>query len=332
MSKQFTNKNRPITRILFAAAVTAICGHMAYAQTPAATNPNSDAPLEITADETLEWHRNDLQFIARGNVQTSQGDVTITSGTQTADYRETKQSSFDIYRLIADGNVRIISGGNTASGDRATYNVDQGLAVMTGNNLMLTSPERTLTAKDQFEYYVTDGRLIAKGNAVVIQGQDRIRADEIGALLKDKTISGKREIDKLTADGHVVITTATETLKGQSGIYDADTNTARITGNVTITRGPNTLSGAEAEVNLNTNVSKMMSGSGKNSRVSGRFYPGSEDSSSNESAPTPITPAPQQQPRGEIQTQQQAPAPVQTPQSAPPSLTRPQPKGLMTRP
>ena len=40
----------------------------AFAQTktpavPAATG--KDQPMEITADQTLEWHRNDLQYIAR---------------------------------------------------------------------------------------------------------------------------------------------------------------------------------------------------------------------------------------------------------------------------
>ncbi len=307
--------------LLYAVAPVRVQAQTAPAAAPSMeslSNPNSDEPLEITADETLEWHRNDLRFIAHGNVNTTQGDVTITAATQTADYRETKESGFDIYKLTADKNVRIISRGNIAEGDLAIYEVDKGLATMTGDNLKLTSPERVLTANERFEYYVTDGRLNAVGNAIVVQGTDKIRADQMSAILKQDTASGKRSIDKLTANGNVIITTATEVLKGQRGEYDAGTNTAKIIGNVTITRGPNILSGAQAEVNLTTNVSKMIGGGtdDKPGRVSGRFYPSSEDSNKKEAAPQPViqTPAPTQQPT----------TPLQPPQT--------QPKGLMTRP
>lgn len=308
---------------LYAALILLLCCTIANAQNPVSGDNNNNAqPLEITADDTLEWHRDDLKFIARGNVNTTQDDVTIISETQTADYRETDESSFDIYRLTADQNVRILSRGNTATGQHAVYNVDQGLAVMTGDNLKITSPERTVTADDKFEYYVTEGRLTAIGNAVLVQQQDRITAAQMTAFLKDNPQTGKREIDKLTATGNVVITTPTEVLKGAEGTYDADTNTATLTGGVTITRGPNVLSGAQAEVDLTTNISKMIGGGGGSSgRVSGRFYPDSdEDSNNGNDNNTPSAPA---------QNRDPAPQPEAAPRLNPPS---PAPKGLMTRP
>lgn len=314
MLKRFT------TYAIYAAAILVLCCTVSYAQNPA-TGDNSNRPLEITADETLEWHRNDLKFIARGNVNTTQGDTTIIAETQTADYRETEQSSFDIYRLTAEENVRILSRGNTATGQRAVYDVDKGVAVMTGGDLKITSPERTVTAEDKFEYYVTEGRFTAIGNAVLVQQKDRITAAQMTAFLKDNPQTGKREIDRLTATGNVVITTPTEVLKGQSGEYNAATNTATLTGGVTITRGPNVLAGAQAEVNLNTNVSKMIGGSGTSGRVSGRFYPGSEDNNDNDAAPAPSQPV---SPPPAI-PQQQPPAPRMNAPEA-------QPKGLMTRP
>lgn len=301
-----------ITAILLLSCVSLQARAQTAGSLSALSNPNSEEPLEITADETLEWHRNDLMFIARGDVSTTQGDVTIKAATQTANYRETDESGFDIYRLTADDNVKIISRGNTATGTRAVYDVDKGVAVMTGDNLKLTSPERVLTANDSFEYYVADGRINALGNAVVVQGTDKIRANKMSAILKQNRTTGKREIDKLTADGNVIITTATEILKGQRGEYNAATNTAKIIGNVTITRGPNILSGAQAEVNLTTNVSKMVGGTGDSGRVSGRFYPGSGDD--NDKGTFVTTPAP-------------APAP-QNQNTKPPV----KPKGLMTRP
>lgn len=243
---------------------------------PNATNPQSNEPLEITADQTLEWHRNDLQFIARGNVKTVQGDVSILADTQTALYRETASSDFDIYRLTADGQVRIISNGSTAQGDMATYDVDKGVAVLTGKDLKLTTPERTLTARDSIEYFVTQGKLIAIGDAVVTEQKNRIRADRMTALFKTDPRTGQRRVDTMSATGNVIITTPDEVLKGDRGTYDAKTNIARLIGHVTITRGPNVLSGESAEVNLTTNVSKMHGGGATGGRVSGRFFPGSD--------------------------------------------------------
>jgi lipopolysaccharide export system protein LptA len=73
----------------------------------------------------------------------------------------------------------------------------------------------------------------------------------------------------------VKITTPTEVLTGDYGIYKAETNTAEVKGNVKIVRGPNTLEGDRAQVDLNTNVSSMFGGEGTG-RVKAVFFPGSE--------------------------------------------------------
>ena len=66
-------------------------------------------------------------------------------------------------------------------------------------------------------------------------------------------------------------------LTGDRGIYQASTNIAELHDNVKITRGPNVLEGEKAQVNLETNVSKISGGSGETGRVRGVFYPGSEE-------------------------------------------------------
>lgn len=247
-------------------------------------NPGRDQPLEITAEQTLEWHRNAQQFIARGDVIVKQGDVTIAADTITADYRETDQSAFEIYRLTAAGNVRIISQGNTATGQQAVYEVDRGIAVMTGNNLTLTSPDQTVTARDSFEYFVADGRLTAKGAAHVTRGKDTLDANMVSATFAENA-AGARQLKSLHADGNVKIVTPTEILTGDKGTYDAASNTAHVTGDVKITRGPNILEGERAEVNLTTNVSTMQGSPASGGRVRGVFYPGSEEKSGQKPAP-----------------------------------------------
>lgn len=237
--------------------------------------PDNAQPLEITAGQTLEWHRADHQYIARGDVVARQGDVEIRADVLTADYRETAASSFDIYRLTAEGGVVISSQGNVAKGDNAVYDVASGKAVMTGQKLTLTSPGQTVTARDSFEYFVNEGRLSATGDAHAVRGGDTLRADAIGAVFAQDA-SGQRKLRELTADGNVVITTPDEVLRGSRGLYNAGTDTAELTGGVTITRGPNVLEGEKAEVNLATNVSKMTAGAAQGGRVRGVFYPGSD--------------------------------------------------------
>ncbi len=276
------------------------CGLPPLAHAQKAANPHSDAPLEITAKQTLEWHRNDLQYVAKGDVVAKQGDVTIMADTLTADYRETKASAFEIYRLTANGNVKIISQGNTATGGRAVYDVDNGVAVMTGSNLRLTSPDQMVTARDSFEYWVTDGRLSAIGSAKVLRGQDTLDADKVTAIFTE-TKTGNREIKSLNAEGNVIITTPTETLTGKRGEYVAATNTAEIFGDVTIRRGPNILEGERAEVNLTTNISKMHGGQGEDGRVRGVFYPSSKDAAKGDqpqvTSEPPAAPKSNSQPR-----------------------------------
>lgn len=241
---------------------------------------NADKPLEITADQTLEWRRNDSQYIARGNVMAKQGDVSIAADLLTADYRDGGPSSGQqIYRLTATGNVRILSQGSTAEGDRAVYEVDKGLATMTGQSLKLSSPGQTVTARDRFEYWVNQGRLTAIGQAHVIRDQDTIDAQTMSAIFTQDPKTGSRTLSRLEASGSVLITTPAETLRGDKGDYDAATTIATLTGHVVIKRGPNTLEGDSADVNLTTNISRMHGGgeSGSGGRVRGVFYPGSQD-------------------------------------------------------
>ncbi len=244
------------------------------------TTSNND-PIEITADGTLEWKRNEKIFIADQNAVARQGDVSISATRLTANYRDTKGSGIEIYEMNAAENVIIRTQKSNAYGDNATYNVDQALAIMTGNNLRLISPDQTLSARDKFEYHITEGKLIAIGNAKIIRpkpegGKDTLKANTISAVFENNA-KGERVLKQMEARGNVVITTPTEIITGAYSIYRAASNKAQITGGVTIRRGPNILEGERAEVDLNTNTSKLFGGGNTNdSRVRGVFYPNSE--------------------------------------------------------
>lgn len=236
------------------------------------------APIEISADKTLEWSRNEKQYIANGNAIVRQGDTTIKGDVIAADYRETAKTNFDIYRMTATGHVTIDSKGSAATGDKAVYDITTGIATMTGSNLRMESPEQTVTATDRFEYDVTAGKVKAIGNARVVRATDTLQADSIAATLARSSNGSRQKLEKMEATGHVKITTPTETLTGNRASYDSIANRAVVTGNVKILRGPNELTGERAEVDLKTNISRLFGSSIEDGQTGGRvrgvFYPG----------------------------------------------------------
>lgn len=241
---------------------------------------NNDAPVEISANGTLEWNQKAKQYIARDAVEAKQGDVVITSDLLVADYYDSedpqnKSGSVEIWQITATGNVTIKNADSVAFGDKGVYDVNSGVATLTGGALKLTTPDQTLTASQKMTYDSQGGKASAVGNAKIVDGTDTLTASQIDATF-DKDANGKQRLKTATATGGVTIKTPDETIIGDKGIYNAQDNTAQVMGNVKITRGPNVLEGDKAEVNLTTNVSKMFAAPNKGQRVKGVFFPSSK--------------------------------------------------------
>lgn len=318
MKKKYINatrakKHNDISNIVALVASVAFMTFI-FSGIPAHAQSNNDEPVEITADGSLEWNRNDKLFIARDNAKAVQGESSIAASKLTAHYRDGQGGGMDIHRVEADSNVELSSKDSTAYGQRADYDLAKGVAIMTGDNLKMVSPNQTVTAKDRFEYWVTDGKINAIGNARVdkknAKGEtDTLEADIISAILKDNA-QGKRELHSLEADGNVVITTPTEKVTGKHGIYNAQTNKALLTGGVILHRGPNKLEGERAEVDLNTNTSQLFGGANMaktGGQVRGIFYPGTEKKSpeiKNNATPAPASQTPPPANKGPLLTVQ----------------------------
>lgn len=248
----------------------------AQAQNMPGMSSGGKQPVEISAGKTLEWHQKDKQYVADGAVEAKQGDVTILAEKLVADYRDDdKGGNVDIWQLTAEQNVTIKNTDSTATGDKAVYNVESGVATLTGNDLKLTTPDQVITAQERMEYDTLNGKAKAVGNAKIVQENNTLTASTLTASFK-KDANGKQTLETANATGNVTIKTPEETLTGDNGIYHATKNTAEITGNVKIVRGPNMLEGARAEINLTTNVSKMFGSPESGKRVKGIFFPGSE--------------------------------------------------------
>jgi lipopolysaccharide export system protein LptA len=236
---------------------------------------SSGLPLEITADNSLEWQRNDKTFTARGNALAKQGDTSIKAATLTAHYSDKDGGGMKISQVHAKDGVVIHSKDMEAFGAAATYDLDKGYAIMTGDDLRIVSPDQVVTAHEKFEYWTVEGKFSAIGGAKVTRGTDTLEADKVSAVMKNDS-KGKRVLDRLEAEGNVVITTPTENVTGQKGVYTASTNMAQLSGGVKITRGPNVLEGEHAEVDLTTNTSRIFGSKADGGRVKGIFYPGTQ--------------------------------------------------------
>ncbi|MEO9902555.1 LptA/OstA family protein [Nisaea sp.] len=233
-----------------------------------------DAPVTVEADDGIEWIREDQMYVARGNARAERGGVTVAADTLTALYRD-KSGATDIYRLEAIGNVVISSEAQTGYGERAVYDLDEAVAVMLGTTAppRLETGTETITARDSLEYWDKRQIAVARGNAEAKKDDRTIRADTLIARFEEDA-AGTLVAKRMDAVGNVVITTAEEVARGDEGIYNVDSETAILQGNVRITRGDNQLNGERAEVNLKTGISKLLAGSkGDRQRVRGLFNP-----------------------------------------------------------
>jgi lipopolysaccharide export system protein LptA len=249
---------------------------------PSAFAETKKEPLVITADGSLEWHRDDQFYIARKNALATQGQTKLQADTLRAAYIDgANGSSLSISRIEAQGRVQITTDGTQGQGDTGYYDIKRGFAELTGKNLSLKTKTDEITARDAITYDTKKQEMIARGQARAVRGEDVITADVLtGRFLKDAA-SGQTKLSDLSATGQVVITTPEEVLYGDAGRYNAVTNIATITGNVRIERGQNVITGAKGEVDLNTNISRIFggtpspdaSGTPSAAQVRGVFYP-----------------------------------------------------------
>jgi lipopolysaccharide export system protein LptA len=287
-------------------------------------------PIDITAQDGLEWRQNEQEVIARGDARAIRGNVTVTADTLTAWYRKkgvttgpaqvTPASGLagdpstegnEIYRLQAEGHVHIFTATDRGQGDKATYDLDQSVLVMTGHDLKLTTPNDVITARDDLEYWPQQHMAVARGDAVVVTTDaKRVSADTLVAYTTDNPppadakaapvvaapvvatpakasddpLAASGKLQRVEAFGNVSVRTVTDTVTGDRGVYVPDTGMARLGGNVQITRGQNQLNGAEANVNMKTGIATLVSqkaeGTQKAGRVHGLVVPNDESNKS----------------------------------------------------
>ena len=292
-------------------------------------------PVEVTSDGGMEWRQNEQVIIAKGNAKAVRGDVTVTADQLLAHYRKKAAApgavpaaatppaspaatatgdtgNNEIYRLEAIGNVHIFTPTDQAFADKAVYDIDQAVLVMTGHDLHIITPQQTMSARDVMEYWSQKHMAVGRGNAVVNTNDGRrLSADILVGYTADPnapanpvqkaaaTTPAKPGTDPLAnaggklqrvdAFGHVEVRTAAEIFHADKGVYVPDSGIARLAGNVHLTRGQNQLNGDEAIINLKTGVSTMERNPG--SRVQGLVVPNDAQATAPGTTPSGSPPA-----------------------------------------
>jgi lipopolysaccharide export system protein LptA len=266
-------------------------------------NLSGGGPVEITAEDAIEWRQAEQVVIARGRARAVRDGTTVTADRLVARYRNrpgaaatpapvapggvAQPAGGEIFRLEAQGNVVIATATDRATADMAVYDVDQAVLILTGRNLVLSTPQDRVTARDSVEYYPARRMAVARGNAVAESPGRRLSADTLVAYFLEAPPQAPAQpaaqrpaaqgppdtgrLDRVEAYGNVEVRTEAETVRGDRAIYSAVAGIARLSGNVRITRGQNQLNGALAEVNLRSGVSRLLPGEG--GRVVGLVVP-----------------------------------------------------------
>ena len=270
-------------------------------------------PVQIQSDSGIEWQQDAHLYIARGNAVATRGPSEVHADTLIAHYREAKGGNTggntEIYRIEAEGHVTLSRGAQTVVGDRAVDDIDQATTVVTGKGLKMTTPTDVVTARDSLEWYDQKQVAVARGHAVAIRNGKTIKGDVLTAYMVKTapaqakagaqggrlasapgkpvvtpaaaaggTTGGATEADlkisRVDAQGHVVISNALDTGRGDFGVYNAETGIATLIGHVVIERGKDVIRGQRGVMDLNNNVSRVMPGGAPavpHQRVQGLF-------------------------------------------------------------
>jgi lipopolysaccharide export system protein LptA len=244
-------------------------------------------PVNISADDGIEWRQADHVYIAHGNVKAVRGDVTVYGDEMRAYYRpvakkpdakpkppplppqpvsgkprkpggaNVDEGATEIYRLEAIGSVKFVTKTQTGYGDHGDYDVDKTMMVLTGKHLRIIGPHDTLTARDTIEWYDNRQLGVARGDAVDNHEGKTIAADVLIASF-DRAQAGDAQIKRIDAQGNVLVSSKEQIGRGDTGVYDIKSGIVTLTGHVRLTRGQNQMNGAYGVVDVNRNIGHLL--------------------------------------------------------------------------
>jgi lipopolysaccharide export system protein LptA len=248
-------------------------------QTPPAAEGENDfgfddsgKPIEISAENGIEWRKDERLYIARGNALAVQGDSSVKGDILTAYFGLDDK----IARWVAEGHVEVKNGTSTSYGDIANYDATTKVLVLTGKALKTVTEKETVTARDQLEFWREQDAVVAKGDVVIVQSETTIHADEATAYFR-READGKKKMYQMEATGKVRIDKRKQTAFSDKLVYQPNTEIAVLTGNVVMYDGENRYEGGKAELDLKNDVSRLLANGTNDGRVHTVIKPKNQD-------------------------------------------------------
>ena len=110
-------------------------------------------------------------------------------------------------------------------------------------------------AADSLEVNQETGRAELKGNVLIVQDILRLTANLVE--IEYTETDGRRQIDKLIAQGDVLIVAGPDAAEGQYAIYELNSAEIELTGNVLLTQGASAISAGRMVVNVADGTATM---------------------------------------------------------------------------
>ena len=219
---------------------------------------NNNQPIEIFADDGIEWHKNKSKYVALGNAKALSGTLSLESDKIEAFYKENDSSSMNITEVRAKKNVVVQDKKmKITGGEYAEYKILKDYFLINGKNIILTSEKNILKSNKKLEYWRSKNIAIATGKAQAKKNNEFVVvADKLVWYLQEK--NQKTTVKKLLGFNNVSIKTNNEVAFSDKAIYNNNTEICKLFGNVKLQRGESFLTGEYAEVDLRRGISKLL--------------------------------------------------------------------------
>jgi len=128
-----------------------------------------NSPIEVTADNALEWDRANSIFRADGNAIITQGDSMISAPNVTAYYKDT-DNGIEIQKVTAKTNATLKQPGQTLTAKTVDAVFKDGVLseIIATNNVVLKTKTETLYG-DKANYDAINRKVVVTGNVKIEQ-------------------------------------------------------------------------------------------------------------------------------------------------------------------
>lgn len=166
-----------LSRAAHTLAVAVLAATLLLQTGPALSKDNEEPPINIEADHMVSKEQSNT-VVFTGNVDASQGKITIRTDEMTVHYEEAgspnkdKKKSSKVKRLVCIGNVEVTQENWLGTGERMDYYADERKVVLSGN--AKAWQDKNMVSGKTITYYLDEKRSVVEQDASKQGG--RVRA------------------------------------------------------------------------------------------------------------------------------------------------------------